>query len=664
MQLHTPSVIHPTPYRSDIDGLRAVAVLAVVGYHAFPVYVAGGLIGVDIFFVISGFLISSIIFRSLEGGRFSYADFYARRVKRIFPALIVVLGTCLAFGWFAQNDLEYKPLGKHVAGGSAFIANILLWQESGYFARSAVFNQLLHLWSLGIEEQFYFVWPLVLSAIWPWKRVVPAAIGVVLLVSFGLNLLLVESEPTATFYLPATRFWELMLGAVLGYAALGQRLQAVQRSVPCREVLSWTGLALLVCALVFVNYTSAYPGKLALLPTLGAFCLIAAGADAGVNRRLLAFAPLVFVGLLSYPLYLWHWPLLSFAAVLGSAPPSRALRVALVIAALLLAWLTYRFVERPIRRSPGLKIALPLAALTFAIGAAGLAVYRNDGVPARAVNARVLPQRQMLVQAAALDRQMREVTFRTELCADLEMTEFAHSFCSSYGRHDAPRIVLWGDSHAWAWAPVFYDIAREHDLRVITFSVGGCPPLLGVRRADADSSLTSCGTFGLGEQVLAGILAAAPRQLYVIGYWGLYTPPGAIAAQQPTSAKPGPEIFAERLGATLRAFPPPLPITIFRTQPVMRDTIERGLLRKARIEPTAKEKDAEEGAANAAIDAASATRPGVTVFDPTARTCAATCGVLLDGELLYFDKGHVSAQGALLFREQILRDHFGFLQHR
>jgi peptidoglycan/LPS O-acetylase OafA/YrhL len=207
-------------YRADIDGLRAIAVLSVVGFHAFPHLIRGGLIGVDIFFVISGFLISTIVFDSLDRKCFSFAEFYSRRIRRIFPALIVVLIASCAFGWFALLADEYKQLGKHIAAGAAFVSNFVFWNESGYFDNAAASKPLLHLWSLGVEEQFYLVWPLLLWVAWQ-KRFNLLIIAVlVAVISFALNAQGIGKDAVATFYSPQTRFWELMVGSMLAWLAL------------------------------------------------------------------------------------------------------------------------------------------------------------------------------------------------------------------------------------------------------------------------------------------------------------------------------------------------------------------------------------------------------------------------------------------------------------
>ncbi len=209
-----PVTIELVPeYRPDIDGLRAIAVILVIGYHAFPNLVKGGFIGVDIFFVISGYLISTILFTNLWNNKFSLSDFYFRRIRRIFPALIVVMGACLAFGWFALLAGEYKQLGKHIAGGAGFVSNFLLWNESGYFDNTGDTKPLLHLWSLGIEEQFYILWPILLLLASQRGVNFLVIASTVAGISFSLNL--ISQDGVAGFYSPQTRFWELLVGSAL-----------------------------------------------------------------------------------------------------------------------------------------------------------------------------------------------------------------------------------------------------------------------------------------------------------------------------------------------------------------------------------------------------------------------------------------------------------------
>ena len=403
MSAQQPHLSHPK-YRPDIDGLRAVAVLAVVAFHAFPSWVRGGFIGVDIFFVISGYLISTIIFENLDRGTFSFTDFYARRIKRIFPALIIVLIACFIFGWFELLAEEYKQLGKHIAAGAGFISNFMLLNEAGYFDNSADTKPLLHLWSLGIEEQFYIVWPLFLWFAWKRKFNILVITIIVAIASFVLNIKGIKQDMVATFYSPQTRLWELISGSLLAWFTLYKkdtlaniklkldlllsRIVHSEKKEPddkvLSNVLSFVGLLLLVYGFWRINKELSFPGNWALVPVLGAVLIITAGSEAWINRTVLSNKVAVWFGLISFPLYLWHWPLLSFARIVENQVPSRNIRIAAVVLSIALAWLTYKLVERPIRFGRYEKIkSLVLVFLLFIVGFIGYNTYQRDGLSFR-----------------------------------------------------------------------------------------------------------------------------------------------------------------------------------------------------------------------------------------------------------------------------------------
>jgi peptidoglycan/LPS O-acetylase OafA/YrhL len=389
-------------YRPDIDGLRAIAVLAVIGFHAFPTYVSGGFVGVDVFFVISGYLISTILFTGMERGSFTLLGFYMRRVRRIFPALIVVLIACLLVGWLTLFAFEYTQLGKHVAGSAGFISNFLLWNEAGYFDKAAETKPLLHIWSLGIEEQFYIVWPLLLYLTWKCKtRSLTLNLLVVLvLASFVLNIHTVTSTPAEGFYSPFTRSWELLAGAILAYISLKRPTpQEIFQKQP-RQLLrmlcvifaptstinnpkATAGLLLIGLAILMVDRTKGFPGWWALLPVVGTYLVISAGRHAWINDRLLGTRILVAIGLISYPLYLWHWPLLSFVRIIESQNPSAEAAALAILASFVLASLTYFLVEKPIRSGKLPKSFVPLLVSMSIVGIAGYGVYREQGFPFR-----------------------------------------------------------------------------------------------------------------------------------------------------------------------------------------------------------------------------------------------------------------------------------------
>ncbi|EIZ4585574.1 acyltransferase [Escherichia coli] len=392
------SAVHPK-YRPDIDGLRALAVLPVVIFHAFPESLRGGYIGVDVFFVISGFLISSIIFSNIEKGTFSFLDFYSRRIRRIYPTLLTVLLGCLIFGYFSLFPEEYKQLGKHIAGSSVFISNFILLSESGYFDTSSISKPLLHLWSLGVEEQFYIIWPLLLALFVKRKFNLFVVAFLCFLASFYLNLRTISVDPSQTFYSPFTRFWEILAGSMLAWMTLNKKeyftsLKAgINGSISAilgknydfiANALSIAGLLILIYGYSVLTEDLQFPGLYALIPVSGACLLIMAGPSALVNKHILSFKLLVWVGLISFPLYLWHWPLLSFAYIIESGEPSPLIRLMLVIVAIVMSVLSYHFIENKLRfggNLAGKTIVLFLAMVLM--GMIGLFVYHANGFDGR-----------------------------------------------------------------------------------------------------------------------------------------------------------------------------------------------------------------------------------------------------------------------------------------
>ncbi len=341
-------------YRADVDGLRAVAVLSVLLFHGFPSLVPGGFVGVDIFFVISGFLITGIILKGLRGGKFSYREFYARRIGRIFPSLLLVLVVCLTVGWFVLFPDEYRQLAKHIVAGTLFMSNLLLWHQAGYFDTAARSKPLLHLWSLGIEEQFYIAWPLLLALLWRWTKRISVFIAFVAASSFFLNIWLISRWPSLTFYFPITRVWELLIGSLLAWFMVEK---GGIRSKLATESLAVVGILLIVVSLFFAKEGGDFPGWFAVLPTIGTAMAIAGGPQAWMNRSFLSLPLLVSIGLISYPLYLWHWPLLVYLKLIidsdAVVSPSRLIvfKAGVLLASVGLAWVTWRFWEGPLRKS-------------------------------------------------------------------------------------------------------------------------------------------------------------------------------------------------------------------------------------------------------------------------------------------------------------------------
>jgi peptidoglycan/LPS O-acetylase OafA/YrhL len=451
-------------YRPDIDGLRAIAVLLVVWFHAFPELMPGGFVGVDIFFVISGFLITGIIARELDQQRFSLPGFYMRRIRRIFPALIVVLAVTLVLGWLWMLPAAYAQLSADAFASAAFVSNIALLLQSGYFDIESGKKPLLHLWSLGIEEQFYLFWPLILMLTTRLRLRILLVASVIGIASFALNVALIGSDPVATFYLPFTRAWELLAGAAL--ACGWNQLRQTGAASNWRAAI---GLGLIALAAGVLDAESAFPGWWAVLPVGGAALLLSAPAAWGC-RHLLSSPAMVRIGLISYPLYLWHWPLLVFFAIIKFAPLTLIERVLIVGLSFALAWLTYRFVEIPFRFGPPSRLRITALCSGMALVAlAGGIIVRGHGFDFR------------------LPPEIREMTdvrtdsskWRFHQC----LLDLGHemSFADSCVDHNRrPLILLWGDSTAGALLPGLRKTQETRDFGIAQFTSSSCIPALDI----------------------------------------------------------------------------------------------------------------------------------------------------------------------------------------
>jgi peptidoglycan/LPS O-acetylase OafA/YrhL len=485
-------------YRPDIDGLRAIAVTLVVCFHAFPEAMPGGFIGVDIFFVISGFLITGIIARELDQQQFGLLAFYARRIRRIFPALIVVLGATLVLGWLWMLPLAYAQLSADVFASAAFVSNIALWLQSGYFDIESGRKPLLHLWSLGIEEQFYLCWPLILMLAARLRLSILAVASVLGLASFALNVALIGSDPVATFYLPFTRAWELLAGGVL---ACGWN--QLRHTSAASNLRAAAGLVLIAIAAGVLDSKSAFPGWWGLLPVAGAALLLSAPAAWGC-RHLLSSPAMVRIGLISYPLYLWHWPLLVFFGIIKFAPLTLLERALIVALSFALAALTYRLVEVPFRFGrPNRRGIAGLCAGMGLVALAGGVIVAGRGFDFR------------------LPAQIREMTdvrtdsskWRLHECL-LDLSREMSFADSCVDRDRRPLILLWGDSTAGALLPGLRKAQENHDFGIAQFTSSSCIPALNTDIA----GVPNCRA--INDKVLALALKIKPDIVLLHGTWG------------------------------------------------------------------------------------------------------------------------------------------------
>ncbi|MGT3925366.1 acyltransferase family protein [Escherichia coli] len=351
-------------YRSDIDGIRCLAILPVVIFHAFPHLIPGGFIGVDVFFVISGYLISSIIYQESRNGTFSYYNFYYRRIKRIFPALLTVLFFCMVMSYIYMLPSELKTISKHIIAGVFFSQNINLFFESGYFDTSTELKPLMHLWSLGVEEQFYIFFPIIVLFLAKKRRALFIAISCIMLLSLIYCIKLTFSDISAAYYLPLTRMWELMIGCIIAFPELKKRIKI---SKVTADTLSALGLCGIISSCFMIDSSSFFPGYIALLPVTSTAMLILSGEKAIINKYILSNKLIVFVGLISYPLYLWHWPIISYMKIIGIFD-GRIVKILAVALGFILASLTYLFIEKPIKKTKDRKkLVLSVGTATFII---------------------------------------------------------------------------------------------------------------------------------------------------------------------------------------------------------------------------------------------------------------------------------------------------------
>jgi peptidoglycan/LPS O-acetylase OafA/YrhL len=457
-------------YRGDVDGLRAVAVIGVLLYHAFPEAMPGGFAGVDVFFVISGFLITRIIISSLLDGTFTFREFYSRRVRRIFPALTLVLAFAVLVGWWALLPDEFRQLGSHILGGVAFVSNLVLWSESGYFDTSANLKPLLHLWSLGVEEQYYLVWPLILFACRSHLRRIFWIILLLAAASFALNLYATTRHPDAAFYWPMPRFWELMLGSIIAY----RQTMSGRDDPPSRATaaaLSTAGVLLLTASYVLLDPERAFPGWWAMLPTFGAALLIVAGPGGWFNRYVLGSRVAIYIGLISYPLYLWHWPLLTYARIYNHHEvPGAAVRAVMLGASVVLAWMTDEFVEkrvRHLRRTSWSRLVVPALATSMA----ALGVYGLTAATAMSQSrSAAIPSLGVVSEAFNDWETLRDETIRGS---------------------DPRTVLFFGDSHMAQYLPRVRRIALERSraVRTVRYMTSyGCAALPGIDRPGRNCS--------------------------------------------------------------------------------------------------------------------------------------------------------------------------------
>ena len=546
----------PVKYRADIDGLRSLAILPIVLFHAGFTTFSGGFVGVDIFFVISGYLITSIIAGEMEEGRFSLWRFYERRIRRIFPALLAMLLASSLAAWMLLFPLDLKAYGESVVASTGFFANVSFWRQSGYFDTQSDLKPLLHTWSLAVEEQFYLFFPLLLLAFHRWTNSKRVLVWALLIASFGLSIYGVNHWRDTAFYLIPTRAWELLIGSVLAL-----RAAPTLRSYSLREALAALGLALILIPVFAYDSQTPFPGLAALPPCLGAALIIWTGdvkQPTGV-ARLLMLRGFVLIGLMSYSLYLWHWPVIVFSHHWSLEAHGALEKAALVVASFACAAGAWRWIEGPTRKL-GAKVsqltvftsAALAALLLFSIGV----LFWRDGFINRYPPA---------LQKVLMEHETQTKGFRglMESAGGQRRDGLPPGGFVTGDSALPPQVAIWGDSHVGAILDGLTEAAKPQAApRFSVFALGGCRPIVGVFLADDPT--TNCKTHN--DAVLAYLKGGPETKVILVSRWpislfgdvraeGRGAMPGTIANTPGVSLSQAEAmaLFSEALGHTIDA---------------------------------------------------------------------------------------------------------------
>ena len=520
-------------YRPDVDGLRALAVIPVVFFHAalgFP----GGFVGVDIFFVISGYLITTIISREIVQGKFQMKNFWERRIRRILPAAAVMTCFVLIAGAFILPFFQYETLGKSSAAHMLMVSNFYFWQQDGYFAAPSDFEPLLHTWSLAVEEQFYFILPLLL--IFLYKRGSTGIIRwitILFLFSLAWSIYGTSHYPAATFYLLPSRAWELLLGSLIAIVPIRLPKQGI---IP--NILSWSGLALIIFSLSTYSLRTPFPGLAAIPPVLGAALLILANRDTlTLPAKVLSLPPLVFIGKISYSLYLWHWPLLVFAKHLSVHETPLHIRWSLVMGSFLMGYLSWRFIETPFRKGLILTNKKSIFKFFFITTAAltiiGTIIYKMEGLPKR---------------FGEEAHSIAKTAEHNMLFDDTKELKKSGTFpFIGPPSESIPSILFWGDSHNRMMMPIIQDLSNERGVRVHYATRAGYPPILDTNRPPKRPHIAE-----YNDEVMHIIDSHDIKKIVLIARWTSYCVPSqgstsfAITDRE-GSNRPPTEVFEEYL---------------------------------------------------------------------------------------------------------------------
>lgn len=617
-------------HRSDIDGLRAIAVLAVIFYHYGADWLPGGFTGVDVFFVISGYIITVRIRQDIEKDAFSLFEFYIRRIKRIYPPLILILIFCLLFGWYFYLTSDYVMLSKSVMFATIGVSNLYFLNNTDYFDPAADTHSLLHTWSLGVEEQFYLVWPITLCI---GVRLIrsPILLRLVLVCAagsaFAYAVWYVGYDPKGAFYLPHARMWELATGAAIAYFP-------ALRSKVATELMTTAGLGLITFGFLTITAQSKFPGMNALCPCLGAALIVWPKVTQGLSSAPLVWWPMRHIGLISYGLYLWHWPLLVFYNHLYlQAPPDLETTAGLLLTTFVLSGISYILLELPIRNA-GPAAAWGTVAVCIAIIGASSVIYFGNGLPSR------LPDQVVLLAEGVNDYNKR----RPQCHRTYEHNPPLDYSCR-YGNQSVSSVAaIWSDSHGVELGEAIGNIMEENSESIIGITYSSCPPAMNFKAP----LQKGCEKFN--ESVLRYLLSHPEiKTVYLAAYYEFY-----LNSDSKNELFPGIELAVRELARAGKR------IIIIASNPEMGIRIPQAAAQLAmvgQVETLAISKEEHvkfSASAREFIDNLSKTYAGVEIFDPAEALCDdEMCPMVRDGKPMLFDDNHLSRAGAAIAVQSI-----------
>ncbi|MEP2530313.1 acyltransferase family protein [Shimia sp.] len=647
------------PHRAEIDGLRAIAVLAVVLYHFGLPGLSGGFVGVDIFFVISGFLIGGILWREKTmTGRLSLGRFYLRRIRRLAPAYVAMSAAVLVVGWVILLPYDFRETAKGVIAATVYLSNVLFFRQSGYFDGAAEDKVLLHTWSLSVEEQFYLFLPLVFLLLGRSRGAMIGAFVALFVLSLASSIPMTSRAHTAAFYLFPFRAWELLAGVLLA-------VWGAERATDWRygAWLSWAGLALVLAGIAFIQPGYGFPGWQALIPVAGTVLLLLNGQHANPVNRALSMRGPVAIGLISYSLYLWHWPVLTLSTYVRGAY-SGIIETGLWIGlCLVLAALSWRFIEQPVRGAKNLTGRGVLAGAALAsvllVGASAV-IFRADGLPGR------FGQETQVHIAASGDFLQDFSRCTTPDTGPLKGLET----CPIGPADQTATLLIWGDSHVRAFYEGLALAAQEQGRAALVIWRAGCPPVFDLEKIENSATATQNRACRAANDQIRAAIEATPdiRDVLLIGRWAYYaTGTGigidahnTITLQGVTDAGlPQDQLLAQALKDTIASLSVrDLNVFVLRQPPEIdayaAPDMARALAHK-RITPQDARKvaqvtrsDAERRAASGqnAVDAS-----GAQVIDPWPMLCDQfLCDAIQNGQGFYFDNNHITNTAAKAMR--------------